>query len=123
VLARAAVPIRRGSSRALRAESGSFRPMNLPLRSNADLSDEGSASGGGASGGCASGDGGDGGGREGDGGELSGLEVCQYVPCRPRAPGAACPALTGPVWQSHCVNVVAYFNKLSNKVSTFEYKA
>jgi hypothetical protein len=26
------VPIRRGSSRVLRAESGSYRPMNLPLR-------------------------------------------------------------------------------------------
>jgi hypothetical protein len=65
VLARAAVPIRRGSSRVLRAESGTYRPMNLPLRSNADLSDEGGASGGGASGGGASGDGGDGGGREG----------------------------------------------------------
>jgi len=59
----------------LRAESGSFRPMNLPLRSNADLSDEGGASGGGASGGCANGDGGDGGGREGDGGELSGMRL------------------------------------------------
>ena len=34
--------------------------MNLPLCSNADLSDEGGASGGGASGGCASGDGGPG---------------------------------------------------------------
>ena len=49
----------------LRAESGSYRPMNLPLCSNADLSDEGGASGGGASGGGASADGGDGGGREG----------------------------------------------------------
>ena len=49
--------------------------MNLPLRSNADLSDEGGASGGGASGGGASGDGGDGGGREGDGGELSGIRL------------------------------------------------
>ena len=74
--------------------------MNLPLCSNADLSDEGGASGGGASGDGASADGGDGGGREGDGGDLSGLEVCQYMPCRPRAP----PVLSGPVWQSHCVN-------------------
>jgi len=55
----------------LRAESGSYRPMNLPLCSNADLSDEGGASGGGASGDGASADGGDGGGREGDGGDLS----------------------------------------------------
>jgi len=53
--------------------------MNLPLRSNADLSDEGGASGGGASGGGASGDGRDGGGREGDDGDLSGLEVCQHA--------------------------------------------
>ena len=49
--------------------------MNLPLRSNADLSDEGGASGGGASGGGASGDGGDGGGREGDGGDLSRIQL------------------------------------------------
>ena len=53
----------------LRAESGSY---NLPLRSNADLSDEGGASGGGASGGGASADGG---GRENDGGDLSGIRL------------------------------------------------
>ena len=57
--------------------------MNLPLRSNADLSDEGGASGGGANGGGASGDGGHGSGREGDCGDLSGIAVCQVYDSSP----------------------------------------
>jgi hypothetical protein len=57
--------------------------MNLPLCSNADLSDEGGASGGGASGDGASADGGDGGGREGDGGDLSRIRLALqlYAAC------------------------------------------
>ena len=79
----------------------------MNLCSNADLSDEGGASGGGASGGGASGDGGDGGGREGVAATSPvsrSVSTCRADRERPAPPVLLSGLDSGLAVESHCVN-------------------